>query len=276
MDIYAEITDRILSQLEQGEIPWKKPWIGSASNCAISYATGRPYSLLNQMLLGRPGEYLTFNECRKAGSYVRKGEKAHMVVFWKWLSVDDEEKSEEKQIPLLRYYSVFHISQCEGVPVKRQTALAEHADPDENAERIARRYLEGSGPSVEQAQSDEAYYSPSHDTIHLPLIRQFREAAEYYSVAFHEMVHSTGHSSRLDRLTANAHFGNEEYSKEELVAEIGAAALVNAAGLETRGNFRNSAAYIQSWRRALKDDKRLIVSATGRAEKAVRFILGEV
>ena len=120
MDIYAEITNRILSQMEQGIIPWQKPWV--AAGKAVSYATGKPYSLLNQMLLGQPGEYATFRQVRQAGGCVRKGEKAHMVVFWKFLKVQDEETQEEKDVPFLRYYYVFHLSQCEGLSPK-------HMDP---------------------------------------------------------------------------------------------------------------------------------------------------
>ena len=122
-------------------------------------------------------------------------------------------------------------------------------------------------------EGDKAFYRPSNDTIVLPMMSQFAETAEYYSTAFHEMVHSTGHSNRLNRLTQTAHFGNEEYSKEELVAEIGASALVNHAGLETEKSFRNSTAYVQSWLNVLKNDKRFIVSASGKAEKAVELIL---
>ena len=105
-------------------------------------------------------------------------------------------------------------------------------------------------------------------------MKQFAETAEYYSTAFHELTHSTGHHSRLNRLEKFTFFGTEAYSKEELVAEIGAAALVNAAGLETASSFRNSTAYIQNWLSVLKNDKRFIVSAAGKAEKAVNLILG--
>ena len=104
MDIYAEVTSRIIQQMENGVIPWHKPWI--ASGKAISHATGKAYSLLNQMLLGRPGEYVTFKQCQEAGGRVKKGEKAHMVVFWKWIETEDEETGEKKEIPFLRYYNV--------------------------------------------------------------------------------------------------------------------------------------------------------------------------
>ena len=113
MDIYSEVTSRIIAEMEKGIIPWEKPWIASG-NC-VSHATGKAYSLLNQMLLGRPGEYVTFNQCQQEGGKVRKGEKAKMVVFWKWIEQEDEETGEVEQVPFLRYYNVFHLDQCEGI-----------------------------------------------------------------------------------------------------------------------------------------------------------------
>lgn len=104
MDIYKEITDRIISQMENGIIPWQKPWIAGSTTAAISHTTGKPYSLLNQMLLGRAGEYATFKQIQAAGGRVRKGEKASMIVFWKWMTVKDEETDEEKEVPFLRYH----------------------------------------------------------------------------------------------------------------------------------------------------------------------------
>ena len=117
-------------------------------------------------------------------------------------------------------------------------------------------------------------YRPSTDEIVLPIRKQFVSTAEYYSTVFHELTHSTGHKSRLNRLDRTAFFGTEAYSKEELVAEIGAATLVNFCGLETPASFRNNAAYIQNWLQVLKNDTRFIVSAAGKAEKAVNLILG--
>ena len=274
-DVYQEVTDRIVAQLEQGVIPWHKPWIISGKACAISRSTGKPYSLLNQMILGRPGEYATFSQIQKEGSKIRKGEKAQMVVFWKFIEQEDEETHEKKQVPFLRYFSVFHIDQCEGLKPKHVQDLPATVRPDEKAENIITDYLQRSGVKLIHQEGDRAYYRPSADTVTLPLLAQFKELAEYYSTAFHELTHSTGHASRLNRLTKLACFGSEEYSKEELVAEIGAAALVNHVGLETPDSFRNSAAYVQSWLKALQDDKRLIVSASGRAEKAVNLILNQ-
>ena len=272
MDIYQTVTDRMIAEMEQGIIPWKKPWM--ATGAAISHTTGKPYSLLNQMLLGRPGEYLTFKQVQQENGHVRRGEKSHMVVFWKWLDKEDEETGEVTQIPFLRYYNVIHIDQCEGITAKHMQQNPNPASPDQTAEAIIAEYSGREGLTIEHREGDAAFYQPALDRIVLPLMKQFKETAEYYGTAFHEMVHSTGHMKRLARLEAPAHFGGEEYSKEELVAEIGSAALVNHCGIETRDSFHNSAAYIQNWLTALKNDKRFIVSAAGKAEKAVNYILG--
>ena len=275
MDIYAAVTERIIEQMEQGIIPWQKPWI--ASGKAISHATGKPYSLLNQLMLGRPGEYLTFKQCQAAGGKVKKGAKSSMVVFWKWIEQEDEETGEKKEVPFLRYYNVFHIDQCEGITAKHTT---EAASPDgaevlEAAQEIVYDYLGRTGVKLSHTEGDQAFYRPSTDEVVLPIRKQFVSTAEYYSTVFHELTHSTGHPSRLNRLARPSFFGTEDYSKEELVAEIGAAALVNHVGLETDHSFRNSTAYIQNWLKVLKDDKRFIVSAAGRAEKAVNLILNQ-
>ena len=273
MDIYQEVTDRIIAQLDHGVIPWHKPWIASSNAQSISHVTGKPYSLLNQMILGRPGEYLTFKQCQAEGGKIRKGEKASMVVFWKFIEQEDEETHEKKQVPFLRYYNVFHIDQCEGIKAKHAKPLQQPAQPDAIADEIITRYLQISGVTLHHQEGDRAFYRPSTDSVTLPLLTQFRNTTEYYSTAFHELTHSTGHESRLNRLRKTAFFGSEAYSKEELIAEIGAAALVNHAGLETADSFRNSTAYIQNWLNVLQGDKRFIVSAAGSAEKAVSLIL---
>ena len=271
MDIYAEVTSRIIAQLEQGQIPWQKPWIASGS--AVSRATGKPYSLLNQMILGKPGEYVTFKQCQQEGGKVRKGEKSSMVVFWKFIEQEDEETHEKKQVPFLRYFSVFHIEQCEGLEPKHTQQLKQTAKPDDMAEQIIADYIQRSGVKLIHREGDRAFYQPSTDSVTLPLMTQFAETAEYYSTAFHELAHSSGHHSRLDRLSKTAFFGSEAYSKEELTAELSASALVSYCGLETSSSFRNNTAYIQNWLQALRNDKRLIVSASSKAEKAVDLIL---
>lgn len=285
-DLYNEITNRIIEQLENGIIPWKKPWTGISTG-AISYATGRPYSILNQMLLMEPGEYITFNQCKKAGGHVKKGAKAKYIVFWKVMPrakrnadgdavLDDDGNPVVEGIPVLKTYCVFHINDCEGIEPKWNNMPARVADPDENAEKSFHDYIAREGIRFESEKSDKAYYSPMLDVIHLPLRDQFANTAEYYGTAFHEATHSTGHRTRLNRFSADAAaaaFGSESYSKEELVAEIGSACILNELGLETESSFRNSSAYIQSWLRALKNDKRMIISAAARADKAARMIL---
>ena len=170
---------------------------------------------------------------------------------------------------------MFHIDQCEGLKAKHQAELPNTANADEAADAIIHGYCERSGVKLKHQEGDRALYSPSSDSITLPLLAQFAETAEYYSTAFHELTHSTGHASRLNRLEKTAFFGTEAYSKEELIAEIGAAALVGHCGIETPRSFRNSAAYVQNWLKVLSDDKRFIVSAAGKAEKAVALILGQ-
>lgn len=276
-DIYAAVTDRIIAQLEQGIIPWNKPWTGLQSG-AVSGATGKPYSMMNQMLLGKPGEWYTWNQIQKLGGKVRKGEKSSMVVFWKQVPIKEEDPATgekvERLVPMLKYFNVFHVDQCEGIEAKAIYPDAIDPATDETADSIITDYLIRSGVTLEHRKGDEAFYRPTDDRVVLPLREQFQDMAEYYSTAFHELTHSTGHRSRLNRLTGKAFFGNEEYSREELVAEIGAAALMNHCGVETGCSFRNSAAYIQSWLRALRNDKRMIVSASGAAAKAFDMIVG--
>ena len=285
MDLFQIITDRIVAELEQGVIPWQKPWSGVQG--AISHTTGKRYSLLNQILLGcRSGEFVTFKEAQREGGRIKKGEKASMIVFWKFIETakrDDDGnvihgadgKPLMESVPFLRYYNVFHIDQCEGIQphFAEDPTPGEHLFPDAAADRIVEDYVQRSGVKLAIQHSDRAFYSPSSDSVTVPELAQYTSVSEYYSTLFHELTHSTGHYSRLNRLSKEASFGSELYSKEELIAELGAAFLVNHAGLETTSSFRNSAGYIQSWLKQLKEDKRLIVSAAGKADKAVAMIL---
>lgn len=285
-DLYTEITNRMIEQLEAGVIPWRKPWAGTP-NGAISHATGRPYSLINQFILKRPGEYLTFNQIQQEGGRIKKGSRASFVVFWKAYTrqkkddagapvLNDDGTPKLETLPVLRYFQVFHIDDTEGIAPKYPAEETARPEPVEAAENALQGYVQREGIRLENILTDEAFYSPSRDYIHLPLIEQFDNAEEYYSTAFHEATHSTGHKTRLDRFPPDmvaAAFGSESYSKEELVAEIGAASILHILGMETPQTFKNSSAYIQSWLRALKNDKRLIISAAARAEKAVNLIL---
>ncbi len=274
-DLYQQITDRIIAELKKGTVPWHKPWKNTSG--AVSRATGRPYSVLNQLLLPQAGEYVTFRQAIEEGHPVKKGEKASMVFFFKFIDAEDKDTGEKKQIPLLKYYSVFHISQCPGMQPRFASSVQIHNDlqPDKWAEQILLDYINRSGVKLRKQQSDKAYYNPAIDEIVIPEINQFSELSEFYGTAYHEVAHSTGHPSRLNRLIDIAKFGSESYSKEELIAELSASYLVNYAGLETPSSFANSASYISGWLSALKNDKRLVISAAGKAETAVRLILEE-
>lgn len=277
MDIYTTVTQRIIDQLEQGVIPWRKPWNSPCGAC--SHVTGKPYSLLNQALLdGRSGEYLTFQQARKEGGHVRKGEKGSMIVFFKFIDTTDDTTGEIKSVPFLRYISVFHIDQCEGIQPRftpKQTELKPAIPVATAAEQIISGYVAHSGVKLTQRLSIEAFYRPATDEVVVPLKSQFSEASAYYSTAFHELIHSTGHPSRLNRLAKKSRFGSGSYSREELCAELGASYLLNRIGLETPESFRSNAAYIAHWLSVLKSDKHCLISAAGQADKAVRLILGE-
>lgn len=278
--VYELVTDRIIEQLEKGVIPWQKPWTGVRSG-AYNRISKKSYSLLNQMLLQHKGEYATFKQWQDLGGHVRKGEKSEIVCFWKIQPVEEEQEDGTKavkQIPLLRYYNVFHISQVDGVEPLPEEELND-IEPIEKADNVLLHYWTRENITVEHMAGNRAYYSPTLDMIHLPLFEQFTSATEYYSTAFHESVHSTMKESRCnraeDRKGKLVAFGSDEYSKEELVAEIGSATILNIIGVETENSFNNSTAYIQNWLSVLRDDVKFIVSASSKAEKAVKFILGE-
>lgn len=277
-NVYEMVTERIIAELEKGVIPWEKPWTGVRSG-AYNRVSKRPYSLLNQMLLKHTGEYATYKQWQDLGGQVKKGEKSEIVVFWKIFEAEETNKDtgekETKKIPLLRYYNVFHISQVEGVEPLAPEQLNDEVEPIEEADKIITDYITREHIDFTECRSNEAYYSPSSDRVVVPMKEQYTVINEYYSTTFHELTHSTGHKSRLNRLEtgAVAAFGSETYSKEELVAEIGSASLMNLLGIETVKTFRNSAAYIQSWLQVLRNDNKFIVSASSRAEKAVNYIL---
>lgn len=278
-NIYEEVTNRIIKQLEQGEIPWRKPWNG-VRNGAYNRVSKKPYSLLNQMLLEHKGEYATFKQWSDLGGKIRKGEKAEIVVFWKMLeSIERNSNGEEvkKTIPYLKYINVFHISQIEGVEPLNKDELIEHS-PVEEAEKIKNDYVTRENFLIKECISNDAFYSPTMDYIQIPCKEQYKDVLEFYGTLFHEMIHSTGHKKRLARFEENnkmVAFGSDDYSKEELVAEIGSATLMNMIGVETNKTFKNSVAYIQSWLKVLKNDNKFIISASSKAEKAVKYIVGE-
>lgn len=280
MNVYEMVTNRIIKKLNEGIIPWQRGWTGTIDG-AYNFKTKRRYSLLNQMLLEHQDGYLTFKQIGEMGGKLRKGAKSEFVVFWKIMQKDDpnkkdaEGKPEKVTIPILRYYNVFWVGDTD---IKREDLKLTEHNPITEAESIIGEYVtrEEGLTFQNDRPSNQAYYAPSQDTVVVPMLSQFTNAEEYYSTAFHELTHSTGAKHRLNRLAERkaAAFGDENYSKEELVAELGAAMLVNHCGIETEKSFRNSAGYVQGWLKALNNDQRLIVSAASKAEKAVEYILG--
>ena len=286
--VYQMVTDRIVEQMQNGIIPWHKPWhlAGSEEDVAINYVTRRPYSLVNQWLLMEPGEYLTFKQVTALNGKVKKGAKSRFVVFFTNVTYTERDKEtgeeKEKSYPLLRYYNVFRLADCEGIQskIERPEAgevvelpLCDEADAAIDAYVFSQPTLSFQNDKP----SDRAYYSPSEDRVVVPMRSQFDEMAEYYSTAFHELTHSTLTESRCNRRQQGvvSFFGSKSYSREELVAEMGAAMLCSNFGIDCEKAFKNSVAYLQSWVRELKNDAKAIVVAAGKAEKAVRYILGE-
>lgn len=279
INVYELVTNRIIEQLENNIIPWEKPWSGTIDG-AFNRVSKKPYSILNQMLLKYDGEYASFKQWKDLGGHIRKGEKSEMVVFWKMYPIKEKQDDGTeiiKTIPLLKYINVFHISQVDGVePLKQK--VTHDIEPIEKAEKILNDYWNRENITIEHVKGDKAFYSPMFDKIQLPLFEQFKQSEEYYSTAFHESVHSTMKTSRCnrqeDRKGKVVSFASDEYSKEELCAEVGSAQLMNIVGIETTKSFRNSTAYIQSWLKVLRNDNKFIVSASSKAEKAVNYILG--
>ena len=275
IDVYQMVTDRIIAQLENGTVPWRQPWLVRGW-APVNWITQRPYRGINRFLLPPGGEYATFLQIQKAGGRVKKGEKGCIVVLWKPYEVEEEKDGETiKQTRLfLKYYTVFEINtQCVGLESRRPKLLEFDHDPIEEAERIVAGYKDA--PKIQFAPGS-AFYRPSVDLISVPPLADYPKAEEYYSTLFHEMVHSTGHKSRLGRegIVNSDGFGNEKYSFEELVAELGAAYLCAEAGIDN-STIENSAAYISGWLKKLRNDKTLIVRAASQAQKAADWILGD-
>lgn len=277
------VVDRVLTE---GVLPWNKPW-SIAGNGAHNALTGRYYNGLNVLTLD-PDSYLTFKQVKDLGGTVKKGAKSYMVIFWKQIKVSDQTEDEdgnvadeEKTIPMMRYYNVFRVSDCE-IPEEAMAKL--HLDnsipaPDghkvPNADHLAEYYLKREKIGMFFERSDRAFYRPGLDEIHLPLREWFKDAAGLFGTWFHEITHSTGHESRLKRIgvTGSHYFGDTEYSKEELVAEIGSCFLCTYCGIDMGKEEDNSVAYLQSWLDALKKDPQMLISAHSKARKAFEFVI---
>jgi len=286
--IYQTVTDRVISSLKAGLIPWEKPWKTpryTGGPFPRNFYTGKPYRGINVLLLWS-SEYnspfwLTFKQAQALKGSVRKGEHGTQIVFYKQLrdraeKNDETTGEEDDRAPfVLCHYTVFNVEQCDGLtlPEVLQPAIAPEIDEDEVCESIVTGWESRPALHLDSPTEYRAYYRPSTDSVHMPERSRFVDAPHYYSTLFHELIHSTGHASRLNR-TFGDRFGDELYSKEELVAEMGAAFLCAIAGIANEHTDRNTTAYIQSWISKLKEDNRLIVHAAANAQRAVDMILG--
>lgn len=278
---YEIITEKILAELEAGNVPWQKPWAGGPANAPKNLVSGKRYRGINVLLLGLATGYaspywLTFKQAKTLGGSVRKGEHGSLVVFFKDLLVEDRDSDDgsKKRIPLLKYYRVWNLDQTENVKVPANRPMPEIVERSPVEQQAAAEAIVASYPNPPSIAEGEAaaWYRPSTDHVNMPPRSAFTHSDEWYSTLFHELGHSTAHSTRLDRKTGNV-FGSHEYGREELVAEMTSAFLCAEAGINT--TTVNSAAYLRSWIKTIKQDSKAVVVAAGQAQKAADLISGQ-
>ena len=287
-NLYQDITDKIIEALEKGVGPWIKPWNDSGAQFGLhrNGVSDHVYRGINVLLLNLVAfekgytdpRWVTFNDTRKLGGYIKKGEKHTKIVFWKFLDLKDkttgenihtDAKEPKKVIPLLRFYRVFNVEQCLNLNLKdlpKPDITTAPGEINEHAENIL------SMPTIRNGGTKAAYY-PSHDFIQMPPKEAFEGLDHYYTTGFHETVHWTGHESRLNRVFGKR-FGDSSYAFEELVAEIGSAFLGGYSGLKF-SEMRHPE-YIESWISKLKDDNKAIFTACRMAQAASDFVLEKV
>ena len=285
-DIYERITSRIVAELEQGVRPWLKPWNAEHAAGRITRPlrfNGVPYQGINVLMLW--GEavakgfsapiWMTFKQARELGGFVRKGEHGSLVVYADRIrktELDAETGQDvEREIPFLKGYTVFCVDQIEGLPPQYYAKAAPRLDPLQRLER-ADSFFTATSAEIRHG-GNQAYYSVTHDYVQMPPFESFRDAESYYATLAHECTHWTRHAKRLERDFGRKRFGDEGYAMEELVAELGSAFL--SADLDLTPEPREDhAAYIASWLKVLKDDKRAIFTAASHAQRAVDFLHG--
>ena len=284
-DVYTRVTDRIISDLEQGVRTWLKPWNAEHAAGRISQPlrhNGTPYRGINILLLW--GEacakgyaapiWMTYKQAQELGGQVRKGEHGSLVVYANTITrteTNDAGEDIEHEIPFMKGYTVFNIEQVDGLPAHY---YAQPANPLPLAERIenADRFMTNTGATIHHG-GNQAYYAPARDAIQLPPFEAFKDKESYYATALHELTHWTKHEKRLDRDFGRQKFGDAGYAREELVAELGAAFLCAALGI-TPEIREDHAAYLGHWLKVLKEDKRAIFSAAAHAQRAADYLDG--
>lgn len=271
VSVYEVVRERIISSLEAGTVPWRQTW---QSLSPMNIATGKPYRGINRLLLSGHTWWGTYNQIRRAGGHVRRGEKASgMVVFWSCFDTEKVLNENGEQVtmalhrdrPLVRYYKVFNLSQCEGIEVEQ----AGEVQPIITCEDLIAR----NQPKVDLG---EPAYFPSIDRITMPALERFSSPETYYAAFFHELTHWTGHASRLNRpgTTEPIRFGSERYSREELTAEMGAAFLCALTGTDVPV-AENQVAYIVGWLRQIQDGSAAdVIRAAADAQRAADFLTG--
>jgi len=276
-DVYAHVTDTIIAEIEAGTPPWRKPWAGGASGIALpTRHNGEEYRGINVLMLwvmaAKNGyvssRWMTYKQAQDLGGQVLKGQTSSTVVKYGTFTREND-LGDEEELPYARAYRVFNADQIEGLPEdyyirpKAPRDLGTAKDPELEA------FLSRTGAEILTSDDPRAYYSPAKDHIHMPPIATFHNAAGYYGTLAHEVIHWTGSEKRLERIKK---FTNREaYAFEELVAEIGACFL--GAQIGVAPEFGQSAAYVESWLKALKEDKRAIFRAASEAQKAADFVL---
>jgi antirestriction protein ArdC len=280
MSVYDVITARVVSLLEAGTVPWRKPW-GGQRLWPRNLISGHRYRGVNVFLTAcscySSPFWLTYKQAQALGGHVRKGEKATPIVFWTKLEKADRETGETIELPLLRYYSAFNVAQCEGLPESRIASLGPAGERPFSPIVACEQVVNGMPNRPEMRHGfEQACYVPRLDEVRLPKPEQFETSESYYTTAFHELGHATGHASRLNRkgIADVAAFGSDTYSREELVAEMTAAFLSGHCGIENK-TIDNSASYLAGWLRVLRQDSRLVVTAAAQAQKAADYILGK-
>ena len=266
-DVFTVVTDQILKQLEEGIIPWRRPW---QACWPTSYTTNKEYQGINLFLLQSEYEspyWLTFRQAQKMGGAIRAGEHGCPIVFVDYYEKVDDDSKKARMVRFLRYYTVFNWVQTKGIPEKKPVEARDN-QRIQSAEDLLRLRNPVIKPDLERC-----YYLREDDALHLPARDMFSSSEEYYSAAFHELIHWTGGAPRLARSgILNHHFGQDIRSQEELTAEIGAAYLCQMAGLDSSETLRNSAAYVRSWLKSLQNNPRWVLQASKQAREAVEFI----
>lgn len=263
---YKEITDLFIKKLKEGVIPWKHYLIGGQRNIISK----KKYQGINSIMLSMSNfsspVWMTFNQAKSLGGSVKKGEKGTPILFFKMIK---DKKDKDKEYPVIKRTSVFNIEQVKDIEKDANIDIkSEKRDPIKTCEEILKNT---SIAKIEKRPYRTGAYNLSEDIIYAPDISQCVSSEEYYSMLFHEAVHSTGHKKRLNR-KFDLNKKSDIYKQEELIAEIGAGMICSEAGILNE-TINNSASYISNWIRSLEKDEKLIVKAASQAEKAAEFIL---